>query len=112
MSVSATGVISPTLFAEVTFGTGHNSIYIHDSAEAFTRENLGVSALPLLYPDAVQDDLPPWFQLSGRFGNQANYNSSQSPFIELQHDLRRPRQPDQGLGPAHVEGRHVRCRRA
>ena len=26
---------------------------------------------------------------------------------QLQHDLRRPRQPDQGLGPAHVEGRHV-----
>ena len=35
--VSATGVLSPTLFAEVTFGTGHNSIYIHDSADAFTR---------------------------------------------------------------------------
>ena len=83
VSVSATGVISPTLFAEVTFGTGHNSIYIHDSAAAFTRENLGVSALPLLYPDAVQDDLPPWFQLSGRFGNQANFNSSQSPFTNF-----------------------------
>ena len=83
VSVSATGVISPTLFAEMTFGTGHNSIYIHDSAGAFTRENLGVSALPLLYPDAVQQDLPPWFQLSGRFGNQANYNSSQSPFTNF-----------------------------
>ena len=83
VSVSATGVISPTLFAEVTFGTGHNSIYIHDSAGAFTRANLGVSALPLLYPDAVQQDLPPWFQLSGRFGNQANFNSSQSPFTNF-----------------------------
>ncbi len=83
MSVSATGVLSPSLFAEVTFGTGHNSIYIHDSAAKFTRANLGVSALPLLYPDAVQQDLPPFFQLSGRFGNQANYNSSQSPFTNF-----------------------------
>ncbi|HWJ54577.1 MAG TPA: hypothetical protein VNR90_00150, partial [Vicinamibacterales bacterium] len=83
VSVSATGVLSPSLFAEVTFGTGHNSIYIHDSAGAFTRSNLGVSALPLLYPDAVQQDLPPFFQLAGRFGNQANYNSSQSPFTNF-----------------------------
>jgi hypothetical protein len=83
MSVSATGVLSPSLFLEATFGTGHNSIYIHDSAAAFTRANLGVSALPLLYPDAVQQDLPPWFQLSGRFGNQANFNSSQSPFTNF-----------------------------
>jgi hypothetical protein len=83
ISVSATGVLSPSLFAEVTFGTGHNSIYIHDEAGKFTRANLGVSALPLLYPDAVQQDLPPFFQLSGRFGNQANYNSSQSPFTNF-----------------------------
>ena len=83
VSISATGVLSPTLFAEVTFGTGHNSIYIHDSAGEFTRANLGVSALPLLYPDAVQQDLPPHFQLAGRFGTQANFNSSQSPFTNF-----------------------------
>jgi outer membrane receptor protein involved in Fe transport len=83
MSVSATGVLSPSLFLEATFGTGHNSIYIHDSAGAWTRTGLGVSALPLLYPGAVQQDMPPHFQLSGRFGNQANFNSSQSPFTNF-----------------------------
>src|SRR4029453_17689892 len=83
VSVSATGVLSPSLFAEVTFGTGHNSIYIHDSAAAFTRENLGVSSLPLLYPDAVQQDLPPWFQLAGRFGPPGNFKSRQSPLPKL-----------------------------
>jgi hypothetical protein len=83
MSISATGVLSPSLFAEVTFGTGHNSIYIHDSEAAWTRAGIGVSALPLLYPDAVQQDLPPWFQLAGRYGNQANFNSSQSPFTNF-----------------------------
>jgi hypothetical protein len=83
VSLSATGVLSPTLFFETTFGTGHNSIYIHDSEANWTRERLGVSALPLLYPDSVQGDQPPWFQLSGRFGNQANFNSSQSPFTNF-----------------------------
>jgi hypothetical protein len=83
VSLSATGVISPTLFAEMTFGTGHNSIYIHDSAGTFTRTGLGLSGLPLLYPDAVQADMPPHLQLSGRFGNQANFNSAQSPFVNF-----------------------------
>jgi hypothetical protein len=83
VSVSATGVLSPSLFAEVTFGTGHNSIYIHDESGNFTRTKLGVAALPLLYPEAVQADLPPWFQLAGRFGNQANLNSAQSPFTNF-----------------------------
>ena len=76
-------MISPTLFAEMTFGTGHNSIFIHDSAGTFTRTDLGLTGLPLLYPDAVQADLPPHLQLSGRFGNQANLNSSQSPFTNF-----------------------------
>ena len=53
LSLSATGVISPTLFFETTFGTGHNSIFIHDADGTWTRSGLGVSALPLLYP-------PPW----------------------------------------------------
>ncbi len=76
-------MLSPTLFAEMTFGTGHNSIYIHDSAGTFTRTDLGLTGLPLLYPNAVQADLPPHLQLSGRFGNQANFNSSQSPFTNF-----------------------------
>jgi len=76
-------VISPTLFFETTFGTGHNSIYIHDADATWTRSALGVSGLPLLYPSAVQQDMPPFFQLAGRFGTQANFNSSQSPFTNF-----------------------------
>ena len=83
VSVSATGVLSPTLFLEATFGTGHNSIYIHDSEHTWTRQGIGVADLPLFYPGAVQDDLPPTFQMGGRFGTQANYNSAQSPFTNF-----------------------------
>ena len=55
VAVSATGVLSPTLFFEATFGTGHNSIFIHDSRRHVdARRTSGCRALPLLYPDAVR----------------------------------------------------------
>ena len=80
LSLSATGVISPTLFFETTFGTGHNSIFIHDADGTWTRSGLGVSALPLLYPSAVVDDYPPQFNLGGRFGTSPNIGSNNAPF--------------------------------
>ena len=80
LSVSATGVISPTLFFESTFGTGHNSIFIHDADGTWNRTALGVSGLPVLYPDAVVDDYPPQFQLAGRFGTSPNIGSNNAPF--------------------------------
>ena len=49
-----------------------------------TRTNLGLSALPLLYPDAVQqDDYPPQFQLGGRFGTSPNIGSNNAPFYNF-----------------------------
>ncbi|MEO5823035.1 MAG: carboxypeptidase regulatory-like domain-containing protein [Vicinamibacteraceae bacterium] len=83
LSLSATGVISPTLFFETTFGTGHNSIFIHDADGTWTRSGLGVSALPVLYPDAVQDDYPPQINLGGRFGTSPNIGSNNAPFYNF-----------------------------
>jgi carboxypeptidase family protein/TonB-dependent receptor-like protein len=83
LSVSATGVISPTLFFESTFGTGHNSIFIHDADGTWTRSGLGLSGLPLLYPSAVQDDYPPQFNLGGRFGTTPNIGSNNAPFYNF-----------------------------
>jgi hypothetical protein len=83
LSLSATGVISPTLFFETTFGTGHNSIFIHDADATWTRSGLGVSGLPLLYPSAVVDDYPPQFQLGGRFGTSPNIGSNNAPFYNF-----------------------------
>jgi hypothetical protein len=80
LSLSATGVISPTLFFETTFGTGHNSIFIHDADGTWTRSGLGVSGLPVLYPSAVVDDYPPQFNLGGRFGTSPNIGSNNAPF--------------------------------
>jgi hypothetical protein len=83
VSVSATGVLSPTLFAEVTFGTGHNSIFIHDEGTAWTRSALGLQGLPLLYPGSVQADLPPQFQMGTRFGTSPYVSSNQAPFTNF-----------------------------
>ena len=105
----ATGVISPTLFFEVTFGTGHNSIYIHDSRRrVHPRQSLGVSALPLLYPAAVSRRLSAAVQPRRPLRHAAEHQLEQVALRQLQHDLRLPRQPDEGLGPAHVEVRHLR----
>ena len=83
LSLSATGVISPTLFFEATFGTGHNSIFIHDADGTWNRTSLGLTGLPLLYPDAVEDDYPPQFQLGGRFGTSPNIGSNNAPFYNF-----------------------------
>ena len=83
VSLSATGVLTPSLFLEATFGTGHNSIFIHDEGTAWTRTALGLQGLPLLYPEAVQADLPPQFQLGGRFGTSPNVSSNQAPFTNF-----------------------------
>jgi hypothetical protein len=83
LALSATGVITPTLFFETTFGTGHNSIFIHDNDGTWNRTALGVTALPLLFPDAVKDDYPPQFQLGGRFGTSPNIGSNNAPFYNF-----------------------------
>ena len=83
VSVSTTGVITPTLFFEGTFGTGHNSIFIHDADGAWNRTDLGLTGLPLLFPNAVKDDYPPQFQLGGRFGTSPNIGSNNAPFTNF-----------------------------
>jgi hypothetical protein len=83
LSLSATGVLSPTLFMEATFGTGHNSIFIHDKDGTYTRSGLGLTGLPLLYSNAVQADLPPQFVMAGRYGTSPNVSTQQAPFTNF-----------------------------
>jgi hypothetical protein len=82
-SFSATAVLSPSLFFEGTFGTGHNEIFIHDADGTFNRTNLGLSGLPLLYPSAVQNDFPPQIALGGRYGTSPNIGTNNAPFYNF-----------------------------
>jgi hypothetical protein len=80
---SATGVLSPSLFLEVTAGTVRNDIFIHDAEGKWNRTDLGLSSLPLLFPSGVKDDYPPAFVLGGRSGTSPNFGANNAPFYNF-----------------------------
>jgi hypothetical protein len=80
---SATGVLSPTLFLEITGGTVRNDIFIHDLDNKWNRTNLGLSDLPLLVPEGVKDDYPPAFVFGGRSGTNPRFGSNNAPFYNF-----------------------------
>jgi hypothetical protein len=82
-SFSGTGVLSNNTFLEITVGTAHNSIFIHDLDGSFTRSNLGLSGLPLLFPGAVQDDYPSQFTFGGRSGTNPRFGTQNAPFYNF-----------------------------
>ena len=80
---SATGVLSPTLFLEITGGTVRNDIFIHDADGKWNRTGLGLSGLPLLFPEGVRDDYPPRFIFGGRSGIDPRIGSNNAPFYNF-----------------------------
>ena len=85
-AVGTTYVISPTMTNELNVGASHNSILIDYTTNAFSRTTSGVN-LPVLYPNAVQDDYLPNFTFGGsKIGNSPNANvgnSGAGPFINF-----------------------------
>src|SRR5882724_1236465 len=59
IAVGATTVINSSTTNEMTFGYGHNFILIDATTNALTRAAVGATALPMLFPTAVQKDLFP-----------------------------------------------------
>ena len=58
--LSATGVLSPTMSLEVSWGRAANSLnYELQLDEPVPASNAGIARLPLFYPDAVQGDYVP-----------------------------------------------------
>jgi hypothetical protein len=87
-SFSAANTINSTTFLEVTYGYSHNSIDIlpdQSSPTEFTRSTLGLSAIPTLFPDAVQLDMPPRFRFGegGRVANPPNLGTNNAPFYNF-----------------------------
>jgi carboxypeptidase family protein len=80
---SATGVLSPTLFLEITGGTVRNDIFIHDADKKWNRTGLGLTALPALFPGAIKDDYPPAFTFGGRSGTNPRFGSNNAPFYNF-----------------------------
>ncbi len=80
---TVTGSISPTMVLEVTFGQSHNFIDILPNNPKFNRAGLGLTGIPLLFPNAVQIDMPPQFQYGGRIANAPNIGSNNAPFYNF-----------------------------
>jgi Carboxypeptidase regulatory-like domain/TonB-dependent Receptor Plug Domain len=78
--VSATAALSATLTNEATWGFGKNIINIDPVNDGLTRTKTGIN-IPLLYPNAVQNDFIPRFAYAGtRIGNQQQFGTNNAPF--------------------------------
>ena len=88
--LSATGILNGTTSLELSWGRAANSLNYELQQEQLFRANAGVSALPLLYPSAVQADYVPWFVFrGGRTGNAGQYQTDRGPFTNenITHDV-------------------------
>ena len=88
--LSATGILNPSTSLEMSWGRAANSLNYQLQQQQLFRSNAGVSALPLLFPDAVQGDYVPCFQFrGGRTGNAGQYQTDRGPFTNenITHDV-------------------------
>ena len=78
---STTGILNNTTSLEISVGSAHNSIDHYTTNEELTRAGAGMSSLPMLYPNAIQQDMIPYFAFGGgRISNQPYYTTAQAPF--------------------------------
>jgi hypothetical protein len=85
LGLGVTMLISPTATNEFTLGRGRNDILIQPASGPgpLTRATTG-AALPVLYPDAVQDDYIPAFGYGGsRIANSNSYGTGRAPFVNF-----------------------------
>ena len=81
--LSASGILNNTTSLELSWGRASNSLNYQLQQQQLFRANAGLSALPLLFPNAVQSDYIPWLLFrasdnndqSGRTGNAGQYLS-------------------------------------
>jgi hypothetical protein len=70
---SASGVLNSTTAFEVSVGSAHNSIESSTANEGLTRTAAGMTSLPTLFPEVVQDDMVPTFTYGGGRVNSPAY---------------------------------------
>jgi hypothetical protein len=89
--LSATGVLSPTMSLELSWGRAANSLnYDLQLDNLYRSSNPAFAQFPYFYPDAVQGDYVPWFQFrGGRTGNAGQYQTDRGPFTNenITHDV-------------------------
>jgi hypothetical protein len=77
--LSGTGILDSTTSIEVSVGSANNTITIDTENPFLRRAAAGLSAFPMLYPEAVQGDfLPLFYFVGGRVGPSAGYFATQA----------------------------------
>jgi hypothetical protein len=87
--LSATGILSPSMSLEVSWGRAANSLNYALQQESLFRAG-GTAALPYLFPDAVQGNYVPDLQFrGGRTNNAGQYQTDRGPFTNenITHDV-------------------------
>ena len=89
-AVTVNGSINATTILEATIGGSHNAIDINPANPKFNSAGLGLTGLPVIYPNAVQINSPPRFCFggnscgtTGRVANGPNIGSNNSPFTNF-----------------------------
>lgn len=75
------GTINPSTVVEVTYGFNSAKYNGNISNTAYTRAATGLNDLPLVYPDAVVDDILSGFTFGSSFGSGPNYRTGRAPQI-------------------------------
>jgi hypothetical protein len=79
---SAQGILNNTTSLEVSVGRAHNSLDFIIQNESLRRSAAGLTGLPLLVSDAVQQDYIPWLQFNGgrTSGDAGHFQTDRGPF--------------------------------
>ncbi|MBO0860430.1 MAG: TonB-dependent receptor [Chloracidobacterium sp.] len=87
-AVGVTTIISPTTTNEFTWGYSHNQINIDAVNDGLTRAKTGLTNLPVLFTNAIQDDYIPRFQFNGtRIANEPTFGTNNAPFFNYNTTL-------------------------
>jgi hypothetical protein len=80
--LSATGILDTTTSLEISFGQAYNELVFDITNQNLRRSAAGLSDLPLLFPNAVQNDYIPDMRFDGgRVGtNAGRYQTDRGPF--------------------------------
>jgi hypothetical protein len=83
--LSATGILNNTTSLEISVGQAENELIFNVTNPNLRRAAAGLSEMPLLFPQAVQDDYIPDLRFNGgRTGGEAGYyQTDRGPFTNL-----------------------------
>ena len=109
--MTTAGTLNATTFLEATWGYSHNSIDILpnvDDPDAFTKTNLGLSGIPLIFPnDGPARPAPALPVTAAASPTPPILGTNNAPFQNFNTTKDLSVQPDQDLGQPHGQDRRL-----